>query len=659
MKYVIDTSVLVDGRISKMVERGEIEGEIIVPEAAISELEAQANFGRISGFKGLEEVKRLNELSKSGAYNVKLRFAGERPRIEHIKLARGGEIDELIRKIAYEENATLITSDRVQYEVAIAKNIYSKYLEKERISPEKTKIMSFFDYDVSSVHLREGVPPVVKRGKIGELRVERVSDEPMSADELREIACEIIEAARQDEDSSVEMDRGGATVVQLRDVRIAIADRPFADRMEITAVRPVAKVTLDEYGLSIALKRRIVERQRGILIAGPPGAGKSTFAASVADYLITRGFIVKTMESPRDLMVRDEITQYAPLDGNMALTADILLLVRPDYTIYDEMRKTADFQVFADMRLAGVGMIGVVHATRPIDAIQRMIGRVELGIIPQVVDTVIFIDAGAVKKVLTLEFTVKVPHGMFEADLARPVIEVRDFERKSTEYEIYTYGEQVVVMPVTAPRSREKKNLDALKEHIREKLNVSACDIEIRGNTAFIFVPEDEIPFVIGRKGRKIGKIERDVGLNIEIIPLKKRIRKKKRKRKAEEEDELESEFSSDGISYSSYSSDETSYISDGTSSDADEDKAFDSTSHAAHAEELIEVEVEDHGKFYVLHIPGVRSRNVRVYADGDYLFPVFVSRNGTVRVRKEREFGKLLKNSLEEGKRLFVKWVK
>ena len=89
------------------------------------------------------------------------------------------------------------------------------------------------------------------------------------------------------------------------------------------------------------------------------------------------------------------------------------------------MRKTDDFKVFADMRLAGVGMIGVVHATRPIDAIQRMIGRVELGMIPQVVDTVIFIDAGAVVNVYELKFTVKVPYGMFEADFARPVMTLR------------------------------------------------------------------------------------------------------------------------------------------------------------------------------------------------------------------------------------------
>ena len=84
------------------------------------------------------------------------------------------------------------------------------------------------------------------------------------------------------------------------------------------------------------------------------------------------------MESPRDLQVPAEITQYSPLNGRMEDTADLLLLVRPDYTIYDEVRKTGDFLIFADMRLAGVGMIGVVHATRAVDAIQRLIGRVNL-----------------------------------------------------------------------------------------------------------------------------------------------------------------------------------------------------------------------------------------------------------------------------------------
>ena len=96
----------------------------------------------------------------------------------------------------------------------------------------------------------------------------------------------------------------------------------------------------------------------------------------------------------------------------MEKTGDILLLVRNDYTIFDEMRVTADFRTYSDLRLAGVGMIGVVHATAPIDAIQRFIGRVELGMIPQIIDTVLFIDAGDVRKTLKIQHKVNIHHSI-------------------------------------------------------------------------------------------------------------------------------------------------------------------------------------------------------------------------------------------------------
>lgn len=511
MKYVVDTSVVVSGRISRMIESGEIKGTVIIPEAVIAELEAQANFGRMSGFQGLSELERVIKLVREKGYEII--FAGERPKLEHIRLAKGGEIDNLIREVAAEFNATLVTSDKVQHLVAKAKGIDTIYVKPEIVRPEDTRIMSFFTPDTASVHLREGVPPYAKKGRIGNLKLVKLSDDPMTYEELNEIANEILEAARQDEDSSVEIERRGATVVQLRELRIAITERPFADRMEITAVRPIAKVSIDEYGVSEELKRRIVERQRGVLIAGPPGAGKSTFAASVANFLLENGYVVKTMESPRDLMVSDEITQYAPLEGDMSLTSDILLLVRPDYTIYDELRRTSDFQVFADMRLAGVGMIGVTHATRAVDAIQRMIGRVELGMIPQVVDTVVFIESGKIVKVYELNFTVKVPTGMFEADLARPVIEVRDFETKKLEFEIYTYGEQVVVMPI---ESDEK-----LKAALEEKVSkyVDDYEIELAGRRAIVKVPERMVSTLIGRKGKRIRNIEEELQLSIDVVP--------------------------------------------------------------------------------------------------------------------------------------------
>ena len=590
MKYVVDTSALIDGRVSKMLENGEIAGTIIIPEPAIAELEAQANRGKMTGFKGLEEIKKIREIAEQKGFDVI--FLGERPSIEQIRLAKSGEIDNMIRKIAEEEKAVLITCDRVQYYVAVAKGIDAIFLQQEVIKPEETKIMKFFTPDTASVHLREGVPPLAKRGRIGQLKLVKIREEPMSLQELQEIAHEILEVARIDEDSNIEIERKGCTIVQLRDLRIAIAERPFADRMEITAVRPIARVTLDEYGISEELKRRFVEKQRGILIAGPPGAGKSTFAASVANYLMEMGYIVKTMESPRDLIVRDEITQYAPLEGDMSLTSDVLLLVRPDYTIYDELRRTSDFQVFADMRLAGVGMIGVTHATRAIDAIQRFIGRVELGIIPQVVDTVIFIDAGQIKKVYELNFTVKVPYGMTEEDLARPVIEVIDFETKRVEYEIYTYGEQVVVMPI------EEENLEEIKKMIEDVIRryVSRFEVEVLSNTkAIVKVPEDEIPRLLGRRGRRIKNIEKELKIKLDVQPL--------------------------------------------------------------YEEVMVEAKVEEDTKHYIIHAKGLEGKTVEIYANNDYLFTVAVSRKGTIKIRKDKEAGKMLKEALLRGEKIYIKY--
>ena len=138
------------------------------------------------------------------------------------------------------------------------------------------------------------------------------------------------------------MEKTGAAIIQIGPMRIAIAKPPFSDGLEITAVRPVAKVSFDSYRHNAMLKTRLKESQRGILIAGPPGSGKSTFAAGVAEYLLSCNYVVKTLESSRDLQRPPETTQYAPLEGSMEASADILLLVRPDYTIYDEVRKTCD-----------------------------------------------------------------------------------------------------------------------------------------------------------------------------------------------------------------------------------------------------------------------------------------------------------------------------
>lgn len=446
-KIVPDTSILINGTLSELVEKGDVKGEIIILEAVISELENQANKGRTIGFEGLEELTKLKGLDKKG--KIKVTYYGERPSVEEIKAARFGAIDAHIREAATNLEATLMTGDYVMHLAGKARGIDCKHVKtKVKGAP---KLEDFFDKETTSVHLKVGTKPLAKKGKPGQVRLVQISDTESTEEELNLLSRDIIDYGR--ENRSIEISMNGATVVQIDKFRIAIAQPPFTNALEITAVRPIAKVDFDSYEMSEKLKARLDRRAEGVFICGPPGAGKSSFAAALAEFYRKKGTIVKTMESPRDLQVSKEITQYAPLEKSMAKTADVLLLVRPDFTIYDEVRKSSDFSIFADMRLAGVGMVGVTHSASPLDAIQRLVGRIELGQIPLIVDTIIFVKDAEIKKVYETKMAVKVPSGMLEADLARPVVEVKDFETGKVEYEIYTFGEETMIMPASdAPK---------------------------------------------------------------------------------------------------------------------------------------------------------------------------------------------------------------
>ena len=535
MKCIIpDTSAVIIGAISELIEKEDLDyPEIIVPEAVVCELEHQANDNRSEGHRGLKELQKLQKLQYDGELSVS--FKGKRPTNYDIKYAKSGEIDSIIRDLARSEMGTLLTNDKVQAETAKAQGIpvyfYEQQYEEKPLSIEK-----FFDENTMSIHLKENVVPMAKKGTPGHIDFEILSEKRYSYKELKKIVDEILDKAKSDPKTYLESEKKGSFVVQSREYRISIAYPPFAEALEVTIVRPVANISLDEYHLSDKLLNRIRTSAEGILISGSPGAGKSTFVQAIAKYYSSKlNKIVKTMESPRDLQLPDEITQYSPLEGSMENTADVLLLVRPDYTIYDELRKNTDFNIFADMRLAGVGMIGVVHTTRPIDAIQRIASRVELGVIPSIVDTSIYIEYGKVTSVYETKMTVKVPTGMKEADLARPVIEVRDFETGELKNEIYTYGEQTIVMDMDLVNGTEngekyKSSVDKIaeKEILRKIKKIlpkkSKVDVEvISPERANIYIPEDYIPKIIGKNGKRIAEIESEIGisLGVEIIEEK------------------------------------------------------------------------------------------------------------------------------------------
>jgi ATPase len=380
------------------------------------------------------------------------------------------------------------------------------------------QLEKFFDAQTMSVHLREGVQAMAKKGKPGDWSFDPVSDKPISAEAIESMAEEIIDAANNRTDSFIDIDRAGSTIAQVGRYRIVILRPPLSDGWEITAVRPVKTLKLSDYEMSEKLKSRITGQAEGVLIAGAPGMGKSTFSQALATNFVEQGKIVKTVEAPRDLIVPDSVTQLALSRGSPEEVHDILLLSRPDYSLFDEMRNPKDFDLFADLRLAGVGMVGVVHGTTTMDAIQRFIGKLDLGVIPHVIDTVVFIKNGAISQVLAIKMEVKVPSGMTEADLARPIVVISDFETNKAVAEIYSYGEETVVVPVTEQKATGAKRLAA--EQIKRVFQkyVDHVDVEVVSDSkAIVLIPEKNIPAIIGAGGKNIQRLEEELGISLEV----------------------------------------------------------------------------------------------------------------------------------------------
>ncbi len=519
MDYVPDTSVIVSGKFREYIVKKK-DARVILPEAMIAEIEHQANEGRSIGFTALEELKKLRELSNSG--KIYIDIMGNRPMVWQIKNAHSGEIDNIIRNLALDNGATLVTGDHIQSIIASIKGINVIYIKDEE--KDVKDIQEFFDENTSSVHLKAGMKPLIKTGKPGEVVLKEL-DYIVPYGELEKIAYNIVQRGKFEDQSFIEMDMFGATVIQLKNLRIVITRPPFSDIMEITAVRPVVKTSIEDYQLDKRVMDRLQNKAYGILVSGSPGAGKSTFVTALAEYYASMSKIVKTMEKPRDLQVNDSITQYTSLEGDMEKTGDILLLVREDYTVFDEMRVTSDFKVYSDLRLSGVGMIGVVHSTRAVDAIQRFVGRIELGLIPQVVDTVLFIEGGKVSQVLTTDYQIKIPYGLNQEDLARPVIVIRDFLKNKPVSEIYTFGDQVVVIPVGNEKNGANPLFALAASKIRDDmmrlLDTDHVDVQIVSEGRVIIkVPDAKIPRLIGRKGETVTGLEKSYGLKIDVDTL-------------------------------------------------------------------------------------------------------------------------------------------
>ncbi len=594
-KLVPDTSVIIQGLVSEQLSKGELQvGELILHEAVLAELEHQANAGRASGYIGLDEVQRLHEMAEKK--RLTLRFAGHRPGANEIRYAKLGEIDSVIRQLAYDEDATLLTADKVQARVAEARGVKVIFVPQKEYCPKPLKMDAFFDETTMSVHLRDRVLPMAKKGAPGNWQFVPIKNNLMTSEEIKEISREMIEEAGCRTDGFLEIQREGSTIVQLGLYRTVILRPPFSDNWEITCVRPVRHLKMNDYVMSEKLNKRLSEQAEGVLIAGAPGMGKSTFAQALVEQYAALGKIIKTVEAPRDLVLPDTITQLSYSRSTPEEVHDVLLLSRPDYSLFDEMRNPKDFSLFSDLRLAGVGMIGVVHGTTALDAIQRFIGKIDLGVIPHVVDTVVFIKHGKVEQVLGIKMIVKVPAGMTEADLARPVVVISDFESDKAIAEIYSYGEETVVVPVQEERQTGAKALAA--QHLQKIFQRYGDDVKVEvvgDHKAVVYVPEKFIPAIIGQGGKNVQALEQQLGIGLDIRELGEQPR------------------TSTGR--------EIQYRVTGSKN---------------HVEFLL-------GDQY-------SGKNIDVKVNNEYVATFAVSHNGLVRIKKSNKFGNMIMDALDRG---------
>ncbi len=606
-RVVPDTNILIEAVLSDKVQKDWKIDSVFIHHAVLAELEHQANMGRSIGFIGLDELKKLRELAGKGLFQ--LEYKGKRPTPMEIKHAAQGEIDSLIRELAYDEDATLLTVDKVQFHTAEARGVKVLYVEAKEMGVKKLKLEQYFDETTMSVHLKEAVFPYAKRGFPGKWDFVQLREKVLTQEEVRDIARELVEETKRRHDSYIELERAGSTIIQLGNFRIVITRPPLSDGWEITAVRPVKKLTLDEYHMSEKLMLRLEKQAEGILVAGAPGMGKSTYASALALFYADKGKIVKTIEAPRDLVLPENVTQYAISHGDAQEIHDILLLTRPDYTLFDEMRNTKDFLLFADLRLAGIGLAGVIHATNPIDAIQRFVGRIELGVIPHVIDTVIFIKNGQIGKVLSLEMTVKVPSGMTEADLARPIVTVHDFETGKLEFEIYSYGEETIVVPVMEERLFDPTRTLAAKQIEQEMLNhVDKVKVKVLANNkAEVYVPESDIARIIGKQGKSIEQIEKKLGFRIDVRDLSE-------------------------------------------AGGGDESEGGDS-------KKTVPYKIEESKRALVIRVdPHYAGESVDVYVDGHFLFTSTVSKMGDIKLHKKSKLGQTIVDDLNQHRKVEIR---
>jgi ATPase len=112
---------------------------------------------------------------------------------------------------------------------------------------------------------------------------------------------------------------------------------------------------------------------------------------------------------------------------------------------------------------------------------------------------------------------------MAEPDLARPLVEIKDFESQKVEYEIYTYGEENVVVHIGSLEEPEVQK-NAIRKlaaaHIKDTIRTFDPRAEVKiisEKRIQVRVEKTAIPRLIGKGGSTINELENILGVSIDV----------------------------------------------------------------------------------------------------------------------------------------------
>ena len=116
---------------------------------------------------------------------------------------------------------------------------------------------------------------------------------------------------------------------------------------------------------------------------------------------------------------------------------------------------------------------------------------------------------------------VRAPTGM-ESDLSRPVIEIRRFPSGELTHEMFAFGSEIAVVPVSGEDGGASPAMimaaDELKRQVIRHTGISVAHAKfLTESSAEIYVDQSAVGAVVGPGGENIRRLERQIGVKLDV----------------------------------------------------------------------------------------------------------------------------------------------